>query len=110
MHKYIFNRILQLIPVLIGVIFIVFTIMYITPGDPARILLGEQAPAEQVERLRRSMGLHLPFPAQFANYVFGVIQGDLGLSLTTGRPVITEIIARFPNTLILSLVLFSWLY
>ncbi len=102
MHKYIFNRLLQLIPVLLGVVFIVFTIMYITPGDPALILLGEQAPEHQVEQLRQEMGLHLPFFQQFFNYLTDIIQGDFGFSLTTGRPVITEIMARFPNTLILS--------
>ncbi|ACB85969.1 nickel ABC transporter permease [Natranaerobius thermophilus] len=102
MHKYIFNRLLQLIPVLLGVVFIVFTIMYITPGDPALILLGEQAPEHQVKQLRREMGLHLPFFQQFLNYLTDVIQGDFGYSLTTGRPVLVEIMARFPNTLVLS--------
>ncbi|OWZ85012.1 ABC transporter permease [Natranaerobius trueperi] len=102
MHKYIFKRLLQLIPVLIGVVFIVFTITYITPGDPATILLGEQAPEEQVKQLRRQMGLHLPFGAQFFNYLSDVLQGDLGYSLTSGRPVTVEILERFPNTFILS--------
>jgi peptide/nickel transport system permease protein len=61
MHKYILRRVLLLVPVMLGVSFVVFTIMFFTPGDPAKIMLGERAPAEEVALLRTQMGLDDPF-------------------------------------------------
>lgn len=100
MHKYIFRRLMLLIPVMLGVTFIVFTMMYFTPGDPARIMLGESAPDSEVQELREELGLNDPFLVQYARYVKNaVLYQDLGRSYTTNRPVFNEIAARFPNTL-----------
>lgn len=99
MHRYIFRRLLLMLPVMIGVTFIVFTMMYFTPGDPARIMLGESAPEDAVQRLREDMGLNDPFLMQFGRYVTNVARGDFGRSYTQRRPVATMIIDRFPTTL-----------
>lgn len=99
MFKYILKRILWLIPILIGVTFIVFTIMYLSPGDPAMIILGENADPAALAALREEMGLNQPFLVQFLNYVYNVfIRFDLGRSYTSNRVVLTEILSRLPNT------------
>lgn len=102
MHKYILRRVLLLLPVMLGVSFVVFTIMFFTPGDPAKIMLGERAPAEEVALLRTEMGLDDPFIVQFFNFVKNALRGDLGRSLVTKQAVAKEIWARFPATLQLS--------
>ena len=77
--KYIVKRIFSLIPVLLGVAFIVFTLLYLTPGDPARIVLGEQATEEALAEFREKEGLNDPFLVQFGNYVWkAVTKGDIG--------------------------------
>lgn len=103
MHKYILRRLLMMIPVVIGVLFIVFTIMYVTPGDPVGILLGDNARAEDVARIRQELGLDDHFFVQFFRYVVGVTtRFDLGTSFATRRPVSVEIIERFPMTFYLA--------
>ncbi|MGL4910639.1 MAG: nickel ABC transporter permease [Cetobacterium sp.] len=104
MHKYILKRILLLIPVLLGVSFLVFTIMSLTPGDPAQLILGESAPREAVAQLRNEMGLNDSFIIQYLRFVKNAIVGDFGHSYTTGREVFGEIFSRFPNTLILAVL------
>lgn len=99
MHKYIFRRLLMLIPVMLGVSFLVFTIMFFTPGDPAKILLGERAPEAEVRALRTQMGLDDPFFVQYGRFLFNAVQGDLGRSLTTRRAAALELFARFPATM-----------
>lgn len=99
MHKYILRRLLLLIPVMIGVTFIVFTMMYFTPGNPARIMLGESAPAHEVAKLEEELGLNDPFIVQFGRYVSNAVRGDIGRSYQTKRPVMDEILSRFPATL-----------
>lgn len=103
MLKYIVKRILYLIPVIIGIVFIVFTIMYMSPGDPARLILGERVPQEQVDILRTEMGLDRPFIEQFFSYLTNIIKGDFGKSYQLRMPV-TEILlkVRFPLTLTLA--------
>jgi peptide/nickel transport system permease protein len=98
-HRFIFKRLLMLIPVLIGVIFIMFTLSYFTPGDPARIILGEIAAPEDVAQLRLEMGLDNPFIVQFFTYLWNAVQFDFGQSYQTGRDVFVELFARFPNTI-----------
>lgn len=102
MHKYIFRRLLMLIPVLIGVSFLVFTILSLTPGDPAQLILGESAPKEAILKLRDEMGLNDPFVVQYFNFIRKAIVGNFGTSYTTGREVFGEIFQRFPNTLLLA--------
>ncbi len=102
MHKFIYKRLLLLAPVLLGVSLLVFAIMSFTPGDPAMLILGENAPAHAVEALREEMGLNDPFIMRYASFVGNAITGDMGTSYTTGRDVFSEIFSRFPNTLILA--------
>lgn len=99
MHKYIIRRLLLLIPVMLGVTFLVFTIMYFTPGDPAKLILGESAQPEQVEALREEMGLNDPFIVQYFRFITKALTGDFGRSYSTKKPVFDEVFARFPATL-----------
>ena len=90
---------MQIIPVLLGVSIIVFLMVRAIPGDPAQILLGQQATQEQVQRLRAQMGLDKPVVTQYALFLKDAATGDLGNSIVTGRPVTVELLARFPATL-----------
>lgn len=99
MLRYILRRTLFLIPVMLGVSFIVFSLIHFTPGDPAMVILGESAPPEAVEQLREEMGLNDPFLVQYGRYVFNVVTKlDFGRSYVSRRPVFNEIIGQFPNT------------
>lgn len=103
MLKYVFKRILMMIPVLLGVSLLIFTMLYFTPGDPAKQLLGEQASAEEIEELREEMGLNDSYIVQYVTYMKNlIINHDLGLSYTTKQPVISELLNRFPATLLLA--------
>ena len=104
MLKYILKRLLYLIPVLIGIVFIVFTIMYLSPGDPAKLILGDSAPQEQVDALRQELGLDLPYLQQFWNYIKGLLQGDFGTSYQLRLPVWDVLKLRFPLTLQLTVL------
>ncbi|AVQ16838.1 MULTISPECIES: nickel ABC transporter permease [Fusobacterium] len=104
MYKYVIRRLLLLIPVLLGISLLVFAIMYVTPGDPAQLMLGENAPKAAVEALREKMGLNDPFIVQYFRFVGKAITGDFGRSYTTGREVFAEIFSRFPNTLVLAIL------
>lgn len=103
MLRYIVRRVLFLIPVLLGVAFCVFTLLYLTPGDPARMVLGDLATEEAVQEFRNREGLNDPFLVQFGNYVWkAVTKGDIGRSYITKRSVAQEVLAVFPATLKLS--------
>jgi peptide/nickel transport system permease protein len=97
--EFIGRRLLQIIPVLLGVSIIVFFMVRAIPGDPAQTLLGQQATQEQVQDLRAKMGLDKPVLVQYGVFLKGALTGDLGDSIATGRPVVTELLARFPATL-----------
>ncbi len=84
---------------LLGVSVVVFFMVRAIPGDPAQVLLGQQATQEQVQQLRANMGLDKPVVVQYALFLKGAVTGDLGQSIVTGRPVTTELLARFPATL-----------
>ncbi len=99
MHKYVIKRLVMLIPVVLGVSFLVFFIMSLAPGDTARTILGEDAPIEAVEALREELGLNKPVIVRYANYMLDLLHGDLGTSYKSGRPVFSEIVSRFPATL-----------
>lgn len=103
MGKYIFRRILLLIPVVMGISFVVFSIMSLTPGDPAQLILGESASKEALEAKREELGLNDPFMVQYFRYVSSAVLGDFGRSYTTNVPVVQEIMSRFPNTLALTI-------
>lgn len=104
MYKYIAKRLLALIFVILGVIFIIDLILYLTPSDAAVVIMGTNYTPEGAELLRESLGLNRPFIVQFLDYVWGLVHLDFGNSYITGEPVITEIAARFPNTLILVVI------
>ena len=108
MVRYIVRRLLLMIPILLGISFIVLVLIDITPGDPARIILGQLASDEEVEERRELMGLNDPLPVRYFRFVSGVLRGDLGSSYTNSVNVWTEMMQRFPYTLFiasLSLVL-----
>lgn len=96
MLKYIVKRILMLIPVLLGATFIVFTVMDMTPGDPAVSKLGVDATAEQIEELRESMGLNDPFLLRYGRFIWNLVQGDLGTSYKNDLDVMEQIMQRMP--------------
>ncbi|RXZ83150.1 ABC transporter permease [Paenibacillaceae bacterium] len=91
MFKYIVRRLLQTIPVLIGVTVIVFLLMHLIPGDAAQVIVGEGAPKDQVEQIRENLGLNDPLPVQYFNYVGNLLKGDLGQSIRSNRPITEEI-------------------
>ena len=99
MIRYALNRLLMLIPVLLGVTLIIFTLLYFTPGNPAQILLPDDATQEQIAMKERELGLDDSFIVRYVGYLGGIVtRGDFGTSYTTGRPVSEEIFARFPRT------------
>lgn len=102
MYKFILRRLIMLIPVLLGVSLIVFSILSLTPGDPVEMRLGDNYTQESYEAMTKELGLDQPFPVRYVKYAGGVLRGDFGLSYTTGRPVFDEIQARLPNTVILA--------
>ena len=87
MWKFILKRLLMLIPVLIGVTLLVFLILNMAPGDPAKVILGEQATPEQIAELREQMGLNDPVLVQYGRYIVNLVQGDMGDSYKTKGPV-----------------------
>jgi peptide/nickel transport system permease protein len=90
---------LQIIPVLLGVSIVVFFMVRAIPGDPAQLLLGQQATEEQVQQVRQNMGLDKPVIVQYGIFLADAVRGDFGDSIVTGRPVTTELLARLPATL-----------
>lgn len=103
MLMFIFRRILQLIPVLVGVVFVVFLIMQMVPGDPALLIAGEGASKETVEQIRHQLGLDKPFIMQYFSYIGNILQGDFGVSIRSNRPVLDEVLIRLPITIELAL-------
>ena len=102
LQKYIMKRLLQLIPVLLGITFLTFTLTYLSPGDPAELMLtatGVTPTPQLVEQVREGMGLNKSFLTRYGEWLTGIIQGDFGVSYKYGRPVSEVIIARLPATL-----------
>ena len=104
MYKYVIKRLLALIPVILGVIFIIYLILYLTPGDAVTTILGVNYTEEAAERVREELGLNQPFLVQFGTYVLNLCRLDFGNPYITGLPVIEQIAARFPATFILVFV------
>lgn len=103
MLRYSLKRFLYMIPVTIAVIFLVYLIMYLTPGDPVALLLGADATPQLIEETRESLGLNDPFLVQFWNYLVNLLHGDFGISWYTGNPVSQRLFAAIPYTVSLSL-------
>lgn len=103
MAHYIIKRLLNLLPVLLGITLLVFLFLHLIPGDPATVLLGERATPEQVEALREQLGLNQPLPLQYLTFINNLLHLDFGTSIISGIPIIDEIKTRFPATFELSL-------
>jgi len=99
MFYYIIKRLIAMLPVLALVSLIVFTIIHLTPGDPALIMLGEEATPQALAALRHELGLDQPLPVQYLVWLSHVLRGDLGRSIRTNQPVIEAIMQRLPVTL-----------
>jgi ABC-type dipeptide/oligopeptide/nickel transport system permease component len=104
LYQYIIRRLLLTIPVIIGVSIIVFGLIRLLPGDPAQALAGVQATPEYVEQVRERYGLDEPIHIQYWSFVTSMLQGDLGQSTFSRRPVTTELAERFPRTFLLASV------
>ncbi len=102
MFAFIVRRLILSIPTLLGVMIVVFLLLYVAPGDPVQDMVGERADAETIARLRKELHLDEPVMKQFALYTGGVLRGDLGRSYITQRPIIQDIRERFPKTLLLA--------
>ncbi|MYN14338.1 glutathione ABC transporter permease GsiC [Pusillimonas sp. TS35] len=108
MFTYIVKRLFGMIPTLLLVAVVVFMFVHLLPGDPARLAAGPEADQATVEVVRHELGLDLPLPQQFVRYVSHLLQGDLGDSLRTKRPVSVEISERFMPTFLLTLTSMAW--
>lgn len=102
--SYLIRRALATIPVFIGLSVLIFILARVVPGDPARMALGPRASDEAVQNLRIEMGLDQPYHIQYINYMSGLLEGDMGIALTTNRNVADDIIHFFPATLELVIV------
>lgn len=96
MHKYVLKRLLLMIPVALGVSFIIFTIMYFIPGDPGTNILGASASPEAVQQLNEELGYYDPFLVRYFNYIADAVTGDLGQSYQSKLPVAEEIAKKLP--------------
>jgi ABC-type dipeptide/oligopeptide/nickel transport system permease component len=97
--RYAIQRILLVIPVLIGVSLVAFMMSHLVPGDPVSVMLGQNATKEDYVRLKHQLGLDDPLYTQYWRYVSNAVQGDFGRSIRSDQPVLTEIWSRFPSTL-----------
>lgn len=104
MFTYIIQRLVAAVPTLLGVAVIVFLMLRLLPGDPARVIAGVLASAEDVEGIRRQLGLDQPLVVQFALFLGGLLRLDLGLSARTSQPVTQEVLARLPYTIELAVM------
>ena len=104
MHGYIIKRTMNTIPVIAFVALFVFSLLYIAPGDPAAVIAGDQASPEDVEKIRKSLGLDRPFVTRFAEWSGQILSGDLGRSIFTGLPVSELIAQRIEPTVSLMVV------
>ena len=99
---YIIQRLFSTLIVIFGITFVVFMIIQLVPGDPARVVLGVAASEENVAALRERLGLNRPIWEQYGSWLSELAQGDLGNSLVTGQPVLEQILQRLPATLVLA--------
>lgn len=99
MARYIVRRLLQAIPVLIGLSIVLFAFIHLLPGDPARTILGQRATEESLARLRAALGLDKPLYEQYFDYIGGLLQGDFGRSLVNDSRVLDEFLVKFPATI-----------
>jgi ABC-type dipeptide/oligopeptide/nickel transport system permease component len=103
MTQYLIRRILQVIPITLGILTLIFSLIHLIPGDPAVQIAGENARSEDILRVRQQLGLDRPLWEQYVSYLGGLLQGDLGTSFRTGTSVKEEIMTRYPATLQLAM-------
>ena len=99
MTQYIGRRLLILPVIMLGVSMLVFLVIHLVPGNPAQVIAGADAPPDVVASIEKELGLDQPLPRQYANYLGRVLQGDLGTSLRSNRPVFDEVMEALPRTL-----------
>jgi peptide/nickel transport system permease protein len=99
MFKFVVKRLIAMIPVVLAVTFVVFTIMWFVPGDPTNIILGNEWSEAASAKLKAELGLDKSFLVQFFRYTTNLVQGNFGMSYITRAPVAEQLMARFPNTL-----------
>ncbi|MCD8012123.1 MAG: ABC transporter permease [Lachnospiraceae bacterium] len=105
MGRYILKRLLWMIPIVVGIVVLIFTILHVVPGDPAKMILGITATTEQLEALRHQLGLDQPFLVQLANYMSDLFfHLDLGESYVSGLSITQDILTRLPRTFLLGMV------
>lgn len=97
--QYVLRRLLALIPVLLGVSILVFSLIRLIPGDPVTVMLGERARPEDIERVREEMGFNRPIPIQYLEWMSRVLRGNLGISIINRTPVMSELKQRLPATI-----------
>ncbi len=104
MKKYIFRRIILMIPLVFGVTTATFALIHLIPGDPVELMMSNarQLTTEEIDRIRDKLGLNDPLPVQYARYLTNLLQGDMGDSVRSRSPVSYEIMQRLPDTLILT--------
>ena len=107
MSRYVILRLLWIVPVVLGVSLIVFSIMKMVPGDVAQVIAGLDGTAEDVELIRRDLGLDRPLPEQYLTFLWRSLQGDFGRSAVTKRPVVDEIASRIGPTAELAVAAFA---
>lgn len=100
---YAIRRLLEAVPILWGVVTLTFVLIYVIPGDPARLLLGARADQATVEAIQGELGLDQSLPVQYGRYLVKAVRGDLGRSYATNRPVVQSILERLPATALLGL-------
>lgn len=103
MTRYIIKRLVSMIPVLFGVVTLVFFMLHFAPGDPARTILGESASEADILEKREAMGLDDPLLIQYGRFLTEIVRGDLGTSYLSNRPVAEEVLQRFPTTMLLTI-------
>ena len=103
MLRYFSRRLLEALLALLFTSILVFSMIHMIPGDPALLVAGLEAGPEVVERIRRDLGLDRPLPIQYGSFLWNALQGDFGISIRTGLPVLREILDRFPYTLVIAL-------
>ena len=102
MRKYILKRLLSMIPAVFVVSVVIFLIIHLTPGDPAAVMLGDQADPEAIAALREALGLNAPLPVQYLRWLGGVLQGDLGQSLYSDESMVSMLLSHLGPTLSLT--------
>ncbi|WP_099159641.1 glutathione ABC transporter permease GsiC [Virgibacillus ndiopensis] len=108
MLQYVVKRLIGIIPILFLVSIFIFLFVHLIPGDPARLVAGQDATLQDVEVVRQELGLDQPIHIQYFNFISGIFQGDIGSSIKTGRPVFNEIASRFMPTFWLTFWSMIW--